>query len=45
MQGVKYDGDIADFSIDSAEIEEINPSENIFDLYLSDAMFDEMATT
>ena len=45
MQGVKYDGNIDDFSIDNSEMEEINPEENALDLYLSEIMFDEMAAT
>ena len=45
MRGVKYDGDIADFSIDNSEIDELNSGENILDLCLSEAMLDEIATT
>ena len=45
MKGLKYDGDVLDFSIDSTEMEEISPDENIFDLYISEVMLDEMAIT
>lgn len=45
MKGVKYDGDIADFSIDAAEMDEISPDENALDLYISDVMLDETAIT
>lgn len=45
MKGLKYDGNVEEFSIDSAEMDEISPDENIFDLYISEVMLDEMAIT
>ena len=45
MNGVKYEGDVNDFSIDSAEMEETSPDENVLDLYISEVMLDEMAIT
>lgn len=45
LRGIKYDGNIDDFSIDSSEMEDVHPEENFLDLYISEIMLDEMTTT